>query len=234
MNKKSLSVLLLISVAIVFSTGSAWSEEKEMEKAPAGQAAGRLVKLPAAEQGGTGTGVEKEAAHQMLQQFQLFPPDVQIVALKKTYSIMHTEFTPYHQNIIWASDGGSSNRYVSKCGIAVCGLEAPVHLPDGAHITGYSCKVLDNSTTHPVGIVLSWTKGDQFSYSSTSCMSSTSTASASAAIQSIDNSTCNLTVDNKVYAYAISFNTYEGGSGGTICESGGKNCKIYTCYVNYY
>jgi hypothetical protein len=217
MVKRGLAVLLSVSMSILLSAAGAWSAEME-----------------APEKGGVEGGVEREAALQMLEQFQVVPPDVQMIPLKKTYSIMHNEFDPYHQGISWASDGGGSNRYVSSCGIAVCGLEAPVHLPDGAHITGFSCKVLDNSPTHPVNVTLSWTKGDIFSYSSVNCMSQGSTTAASASIQTVDNTTCNLTVNNKVYAYALSFNTYEGGAGRTTCESGGKNCKVYTCYVHYY
>ena len=91
--------------------------------------------------------------------------------VKKTYSIYGNEFDSYHHLISWGSAGGLVNRYVSSCGIAVCGLAAPVHVADKARITGFRCKVVDNSPTHPVGLSLTWSKGDDLvSHSTGGCM----------------------------------------------------------------
>lgn len=154
--------------------------------------------------------------------------------IKKAYSVYGNEFDSYHDGIAWSSDGGLTNRYVSKCDIAVCGLAAPVHVPDKVKITGYSCTVVDNSPTHPVELVLFWTKGDGFSYSLSSCRSSTSVSGASSNIQMVNNTSCSVPVDNSKYAYGVQFHTYGGaGTSATTCENGGKDCRIYNCTINY-
>jgi len=221
-----LSVGFSFVLLVMFLLGSeAWAQEKQTGGKQLEKASIDVIMLPSIEKGGAVMPAEEKIKQEILEQFRL---------MKKTYSIHGNEFDSYHEKITWASQGGSVNRYVSSCGIAVCGLEAPVHLPDGAHIIGYSCRVVDNSQTHPVGLALIWTKGDGVAYSSSSCFASTSAPSASPSIQSVNNTTCSVPVDNSTWAYAIRFHTYEGGSGATTCEDGGRACRIYNCFVYYY
>jgi len=196
---------------------------------PGGQAqlqkGDKLIVLPSIEKGTTTKSISK-AEYQ-----RIFPP---YWPARKFYSIYGNEFDSYHEKISWSSQGGLTNRYVSQCNIAVCGLAAPIHVPDKTKITGYDCKVVDNSTTHPVKLVLFWTKGDGFSYSLSSCMSGTSVSSATSNIRSVTNTTCSVPVDNSKFAYGIKFHTYNGsGTSATTCGNGGKNCRIYNCTINY-
>jgi hypothetical protein len=223
----------LVLLAVLCFGAGAGADEKVVGKTNVDvEPAAKIFKLPGLK-GGELEAVKDPNTLQEIQNMlaRQLPPGVSRPLLGN-YSINGNEFDSYHQLISWSSEGGSVNRYVSNCGIAVCGLEAPIHVLDGAHITGYSCKVLDNSMTHPVNIVLLWSKGDGFAYSSSNCMSG-SAAGASPAIQTIKNTTCSINVDNSVWAYSIRFQTYGVGSATTVCESGGKACRIYNCVVSY-
>jgi len=221
-----LSSLVFLVVLVVLLLGDELrAADKQTGTKQLTESAVKVYQLPTIERGGA-----VYPAKDMIQQEILWPPR----PVKKTYSILANEFDSYHQKITWASEGGSVNRYVSSCGIAVCGLEAPIHLPDWSRIIGYSCKVMDNSSTHPVHIDIVWSKGDGFAYSISSCSSATAAAGYSPGIQTITNDACSVAVDNATWAYAIRFFTYEGGTGATTCEDGGKTCRIYNCFVYYY
>lgn len=220
---------LLLTPAVMIG-GDARPQEKAGTKPVRSFAKDEIIKMPSMEQWLAAPVGEQELAK--VEIGKLVGP---YLPVKKTYSIYGNEFDSYHHAIGWGSSGGLVNRYVSSCGIAVCGLAAPVHVPDKARITGFRCKVVDNSPTHPVGLSLAWSKGDDLvSHSTGGCMIETGTASASPAVQTVASTACQVTVDNSTWAYNLRFDTYEGGSGATVCESGGAACLIYNCFVDYY
>ncbi len=214
--------LVLIGMAIAVAIASpvpARAEDATAKAAPAEPSAGKpMPGLPRLE--------EAPAAAPEAKALAIFPS-------LQHYSAVGNEFEPGHAAIRWASQGGITNRYVASCGIAVCHLAAPLHLPQGVQVKGVTCKVVDNSPTHPVGIVVAWAPGDGLSYSRTDCMAATSLAGASASIVSLSAS-CPIVVDNSRFAYFLEFHTYGGGAtAGTLCENGGAACRVYDCFVAY-
>ncbi|MDH5394306.1 MAG: hypothetical protein OEY11_14055 [Gammaproteobacteria bacterium] len=219
--------VLAAIMLVVMAACSESDNEKQRIAAPE-----KLIKLPSVETGGDIEYLQKIYPQKQYQEFiDKFGYTPVKFPTKKSYSVYGNEFASYHQNIAWSSEGGLNNRYVSACDIAVCGLAAPIHIPDGEQIKGFSCQVLDNSATHPVTVRLFWTQGDIFTYSSTACTASTTTSGASAGIQTLSNTSCSLPVNNAKFAYGIQFHTvapYQ-----SLCENGGKECRIYQCKVNY-
>jgi len=143
------------------------------------------------------------------------------------YSIFAGEFVPGDETISWSSDhGGSNDRYMSACGIAVCNLVAPVHLPHGSTVTGLTCKVRDNDSTKTLTVRLLEHRG-QLTTFGPGCQ--VSTTQDSNQIQSIS-SACSVTTDNVQNSYVLDFIH---GSSGQLCTGGGSNCKIFRCSISY-
>ena len=143
------------------------------------------------------------------------------------YSIFAGEFVPGDETISWSSDhGGSNDRYMSACGIPVCNLVAPVHLPHGSTVTGLTCKVRDNDSTKTLTVRLLEHRG-QLTTFGPGCQ--VSTTQDSNQIQSIS-SACSVTTDNVQNSYVLDFIH---GSSGQLCTGGGSNCKIFRCSISY-
>jgi hypothetical protein len=146
-------------------------------------------------------------------------------AKTRYYSIGASEFVPGDAT---ASSAGLSqsgvDRYIATCSGGTCSLVAPIHVPQGATMSSFSCKVYDNSPTYQVRILWGWNSGDGNFSTVVGCDATTGGESAS--IQTITNTSCNLPYNNQGFAYLLRFTA---GSGG-VC---GSNCRIHSCTITY-
>ena len=111
-------------------------------------------------------------------------------------------------------------RYVSA-GPSPSYLAAPIHLPDGALVTGYSCNVFDNSATNDIlfiGIYYVLASGGANLFCGFS-----STAGSNTANQAVGQ-ICNGLIDNNQGPYYITAN---------LEPACGINCRITSCRINY-
>jgi hypothetical protein len=136
----------------------------------------------------------------------------------RTSSILATEFQPGASSV--AISGNANFRSATSSGLQT--LTAPLHLPDGAGLTGVYCYVVDNSPTYfvtmDVGYIDTTNVMTQYPALSTGAAS----ASAAPVVLSLG---AGFVVDNTANAYFVRFDVSDG-----LC---GLNCRINSCIVSY-
>ncbi len=172
-------------------------------------AAGNVTSLHI--QDGTITGADINTATTITADFAHATPKISY------YSIDGSNFLPADDTITYGYAGQWEHYLKSGTGP----LRAPVRVPHGSRITGWSCTVLDNHATYDVRVHIAYRALASGYIMVFNGYHLSSGSSSSPQVINVDSSQ---SVDNENYSFFLSFDT---------TGSCGLDCRIYGCSVKY-